>query len=341
MAGGKILKGRTHSNRQMAAKSGIYFRKSEGQHILKTQHILDKIVAMSGIKSTDIILEIGPGTGNLTQKLLEVGKRVIAIEKDPRMGLELHRRFGGTAFGDRLKVIESDVLKCEIPYFDICVSNIPYKISSPLIFRLLEHQLPFRCAVLMFQEEFALRLCAEPNSKDYSRLTVNVGHLAYVKHLMKVGKKCFCPPPKVNSSVVRIEPKKPFSTSFKEWDGLLRICFLRKEKTLGSIFRLKSVLSLLEHNYKTLQQLSLHQSVEHKEMAFVQGFLHDGNKGSDNDDCIEDMEIDNGCAGCGIKDRVLSVLEEGNFVEKRAIQLTHENFIKLLSLFNKAGIHFA
>ncbi|KAL5717230.1 18S rRNA (adenine(1779)-N(6)/adenine(1780)-N(6))-dimethyltransferase [Ranunculus cassubicifolius] len=320
MAGGKISKVRKHSTMQRAASHSYYkggeisLNKADGQHILINNHILDDIVAKSGIKSTDIILEIGPGTGQLTQKLLEVGKRVIAIEKDPRMISMLDKRFRGTPLGDRLQVINSDVLKCELPYFDICVSNTPYQISSPLTFMLLEHQLKFRCAVLMFQEEFAMRLCAKPGDKNYSRLTVNVQRQAYVSHLMKVGKKCFRPPPKVNSSVVRIEPKKKATgISFEEWDGFVRICFNRKNKTLGSIFRQKSIISLLEHNYKTFLM------------------LHDGD--------VE--EVDNGDARSDFKGKVLSVLEGGDFEEKRAIKLNEDDFLNLLSCFNKAGIHFA
>ncbi|KAJ4972866.1 hypothetical protein NE237_006040 [Protea cynaroides] len=89
-----------------------------------------KILSLGRIKSTDVILEIGPGTGNLTKKLLDVGKSVIAVELDLRMVLELQRRFQGP-HSNRLKVIQGDVLKCDLPYFDICVANIPYQISSP------------------------------------------------------------------------------------------------------------------------------------------------------------------------------------------------------------------
>ncbi|KAL5711662.1 18S rRNA (adenine(1779)-N(6)/adenine(1780)-N(6))-dimethyltransferase [Ranunculus cassubicifolius] len=310
MAGGKISKVRKHSTMQRAASHSYYkgggeisLNKADGQHILINNHILDDIVAKSGIKSTDIILEIGPGTGQLTQKLLEVGKRVIAIEKDPRM----------------ISFINSDVLKCELPYFDICVSNTPYQISSPLTFMLLEHQLKFRCAVLMFQEEFAMRLCAS-QVKNYCL--------------------CFRPPPKVNSSVVRIEPKKKATgISFKEWDGFVRICFNRKNKTLGSIFRQKSVLSLLEHNYKTflmLQQISPYQSLEQKKIELEADFMDD-----ESDDDVEEMEVDNGDARSDFKGKVLSVLEGGDFEEKRAIKLNEDDFLNLLSCFNKAGIHFA
>lgn len=109
MAGGKIKRERPSHKGGAAAASkgfqgGIPFHKSKGQHILKNPLLVDSIVQKSGIKSTDVILEIGPGTGNLTKKLLEAGKSVVAIELDPRMVLELQRRFQGTPFSNQLKV---------------------------------------------------------------------------------------------------------------------------------------------------------------------------------------------------------------------------------------------
>jgi len=114
----------------------------------------------------------------------------------------------------------------------------------------------FRCAVLMFQREFAMRLVAKPGSDMYCRLSVNVQLLARVDHLLKVSKNSFKPPPKVESSVVRIEPKyPPPPINFIEWDGLVRLCFLRKNKTLSAIFRLKQVLKMLHSNFVTFHTL--------------------------------------------------------------------------------------
>lgn len=354
MAGGKIKREKPHHGGTPASanphyQGGIPFHKSKGQHILKNPLLIDTIIEKSGIKSTDIILEIGPGTGNLTKKLLEAGKSVIAVELDPRMVLELQRRFQGTAFSNRLKVIQGDVLKCDLPYFDICVANIPYQISSPLTFKLLAHRPLFRCAVIMFQREFAMRLVAKPGDTLYCRLSVNTQLLSRVSHLLKVGKNNFRPPPKVDSSVVRIEPRKPQpSVSFKEWDGLVRICFNRKNKTLGSIFRQKSVLSILEKNYKTLQALQLSQngSLEDTEIAMDVSSL--GNAGEelsmeiDDERDEEEMEVEEGdMRTSDFKDKVLGVLKQGGFEEKRSSKLSQEDFMYLLSVFNKAGIHFS
>lgn len=100
-----------------------------------------------------------------------------------------------------------------------------------------------------------MRLLAKPGSDLYCRLSVNVQLLAKVDHIIKVGRNSFKPPPKVESSVVRIEPKyPPPPINFTEWDGLVRLCFLRKNKTLGAIFRIKHVVSMLHENFKIFSQ---------------------------------------------------------------------------------------
>ncbi|KAK4849101.1 hypothetical protein QYF36_020844 [Acer negundo] len=354
MAGGKMKKEKS-KHTSAPYQGGVTFHKSKGQHILKNPLLVDSIVQKAGIKSTDVILEIGPGTGNLTKKLLEAGKMVIAVELDSRMVLELERRFQGTPYSTRLKVIQGDVLKTDLPYFDICVANIPYQISSPLTFKLLFHQPAFRCAVIMFQKEFAMRLVAQPGDKLYCRLSVNTQLYARVSHLLKVGRNNFRPPPKVDSSVVRIEPRKPRpQVNAKEWDGFIRICFIRKNKTLGSIFRLKHVLSLLQKNYKTLQALQSSQnaSLGNTDIGMdIISSLGDSKEdqnmemdvGSDNEMEVEDGDDDEDTEGevSEFKVKVLDVLREGQFEEKRASKLTQQEFLYLLSLFNKAGIHFS
>ncbi|KAF8020160.1 hypothetical protein BT93_G0767 [Corymbia citriodora subsp. variegata] len=353
MAGGKLKKDKPRANAKAAAapyQGGISFHKSKGQHILKNPLLVDSIVQKSGIKTTDVILEIGPGTGNLTKKLLDAGKSVVAVELDPRMVLELQRRFQGTPYSHRLKVIQGDVLKTELPYFDICVANIPYQISSPLTFKLLKHQPPFRCAVIMFQREFAMRLVAQPGDNLYCRLSANTQLRARVSHLLKVGKNNFRPPPKVDSSVVRIEPRKPAPdvNLVREFDGLMRICFNRKNKTLGSIFRQKTILSVMEKNYKTLQALHQSQSDLSGNSNVGMDSLDFGDDGDDmgmdvDDSGDNEMELEDGNGGevTEFKEKVLNVLKEGDFEEKRSSKLTQQEFLYLLSLFNKAGIHFS
>ncbi|BET03210.1 unnamed protein product [Nesidiocoris tenuis] len=289
-------------------KQGILFNKDFGQHILKNPLIITGMVEKAAILPTDTVLEIGPGTGNLTVKLLEKAKRVVACEVDTRLVGELQKRVCGTPYQSKLEIRVGDALKSELPFFNVCVANIPYQISSPLVFKLLLHRPFFRCAVLMFQREFALRLVAKPGDKLYCRLSVNTQLLARVDLLMKVGKNNFRPPPKVESNVVRIEPRNPPPPiNFKEWDGLTRILFVRKNKTLSSIFRQTTVTATIEKNYR------INASINNQTLP----------------------------ADFDIKLKITDILEREKITEMRARTMDVDDFIKLLHIFNVEGIHFA
>ncbi len=258
-------------------------QKSKGQHLLKNPMILSEIINKSSIKSTDIVLEIGPGTGNLTMLLLEAAKKVIAIELDPRMVAQLTKRVGISQYQNKLQLIQGDVLKQKLPFFDLCVANIPYQISSPIVFKLLSHRPLFRAAVLLIQREFAMRLIAKPGTEFYCRLSVNVQLLSKVEHIMKVSKKNFVPPPKVESSVVRIEPLHPLpQINFVEWDGMLRICFSRKNKTLGALFKQKKVFEMIYQNYKIFMKdnngkINTNINNENNNIAVVDSKINENN----------------------------------------------------------------
>ncbi|KAJ5590074.1 Dimethyladenosine transferase [Penicillium hetheringtonii] len=236
-----------------AAHSIFKMNTDIGQHVLKNPGIAEQIVNKADLKQSDVVLEIGPGTGNLTAKILDQAKKVVAVELDPRMAAEVTKRFQGTPAQKRLEVILGDVMKTELPYFDVCISNTPYQISSPLTFKLLATNPAPRSCILMFQREFALRLFAKPGDKLYSRLSVNAQMWAKIDHIMKVGKNNFKPPPLVESSVIRMVPKVPRpQIDYDEWDGLLRIAFVRKNKTLrASFIGTPSIMNVLESNYRT------------------------------------------------------------------------------------------
>jgi 18S rRNA (adenine1779-N6/adenine1780-N6)-dimethyltransferase len=203
---------------------------SLGQHFLKNPAVVSAIVAKAAIQPTDTILEIGPGTGNMTIPLLQQSKHVVAIEYDTRMIREVLKRVENTNEERKLQIIQGDAIKTKFPFFDVCVANVPYQISSALVFKLLSHRPMFRCAVMMFQEEFALRLTARPGEALYCRLSVNTQLLAKVDQLMKVGRNNFRPPPKVESRVVRIELRNPPPpVNFTEWDGMVREQYIMSE----------------------------------------------------------------------------------------------------------------
>jgi len=308
----KAKQGNISKSKDNQQKAGFAFNSAGyGQHILKNPLIIDGMIQKSGLKSSDVALEIGPGTGNLTVKILEKCKRLEAFEVDPRMVSELQKRVNDMGLRHKINIHPGDVLKTEqLPFFDICIANLPYNISSEIVFRLLLHMPKFRVAVLMFQKEFADRIVAKPGDKNYCRLSLNCQILAKCSMMMKVGKNNFRPPPKVESAVVRIEPLNPAPPiNYNEWDGLIRICFNRKNKTLNACFKTKPVLDLLEKNYKV--------------------YLSRNNQMND------DSKID-------IKEKVTGVLssEPHNFGERRARTMTIDDFLKLMLLFNKEGLHF-
>ncbi|KAK3493719.1 S-adenosyl-L-methionine-dependent methyltransferase [Neurospora crassa] len=289
-----------------ATNTNIFkFDKDFGQHILKNPGISDAIVDKAFLKPTDVVVEVGPGTGNITVRALEKAKKVIAIELDPRMGAEVTKRVQGTPLAKKLEVILGDVIKMpEMPPCDALISNTPYQISSPLIFKMLAMPNPPRVAVLMFQREFAKRLVARPGDALYSRLSVNVNFWATCKHIMKVGKQNFKPPPKVESDVVRIEPlvgsARP-NIAFEEFDGLLRIAFNRKNKTLYAGFNQKEVLNMCERNYKvycTLNNIPIDESLASAADLAAAGATNDAmdvemdddNQDNDNEENNDDDE---------------------------------------------------
>lgn len=286
----------------------IQFKKDFGQHILKNPLIVTSIVEKACLRPTDVVLEVGPGTGNMTMKMLDKAKTVVACEIDQRLIGELEKRVQNTHYRNKLKILPGDVLKTNLPFFDICVANLPYQISSPFVFKLLEHRPYFRCAILMFQREFAHRLVAKPGDKLYCRLSVNCQFLARVDLIMKVGKNNFRPPPKVESNVVRIEPRNPPpDVNFKEWDGMLRICFNRKNKSLSATFHQTAVLELLKKNY----------------IAYC---------------ALKSVPVD---TNLDIKKKVEEILNSNEIFQKlRPRSMDIDHFLKLLHAFNMNGFHF-
>ncbi|KMP00900.1 dimethyladenosine transferase dimethyltransferase [Coccidioides immitis RMSCC 2394] len=374
----------SHKKRNGASKAGPYaqaaaktsaansiFRMNTdiGQHVLKNPGVAQAIVDKADLKQSDVVLEVGPGSGNLTVKILEKAKKVIAVELDPRMAAEVTKRVQGKPEQKRLEVLLGDVIKTDLPYFDVCISNTPYQISSPLTFKLLATTPAPRVCILMFQREFAMRLFAKPGDKLYSRLSVNAQMWAKIDHIMKVGKNNFKPPPAVESSVVRIVPKTPRpDISYDEWDGLLRIAFVRKNKTLRSSFLgTSSVLSMLESNYTTwCAQNDIPVEVGPDDDVEDEGM--DIEYGQENDGFDELMDVDDegdipdffkdkpdpttqvpktkpskkhGKVAKLVRKKVRQVLEDDTgLADKRARMCDEGDFLKLLWSFNQRGIHF-
>ncbi|SPO05166.1 probable dimethyladenosine transferase [Cephalotrichum gorgonifer] len=359
------------------------FNTKIGQHILKNPAIADAIVAKANIQPTETVLEIGPGTGVLTMRILEHARSVIAVELDPRMAAEVSCRVQGTPLQRKLEVILGDFIKLsndDLKPFDVCISNTPYQISSPLVFKLLSLPQPPRVSILMVQREFALRLVARPGDSLYSRLSVNAQFFSKVSHVMKVSKKNFTPPPQVESSVVRIEPRtdKP-NISWDEWDGMLRVCFMRKNKTMNATWTGNKVRAMVEQNWITWASINA-GAVPERDWKILRGEevvpdapMDDDDADMDGAEEDEGMDMDVDAGGdedsprlnvkvprnkggtitlgatqvprLAIANLVLAkirrVLSVTEMAGQRASKLDETDFLRLLSAFNDEGLHFA
>ena len=182
-------------------------RKSLGQHFLNDRRILGRIADALALTGNETVLDIGPGRGALTDLLVDRCGRLIAIEYDRALAALLRERYAKRA---NVIIAEGDVLELSLadlaagPY--LLVGNVPYYITTPILFHALRPPRAER-AVYLVQREVAERLCAEPGSKEYGALTVNVAAVATAQMLFKVPAGAFVPAPKVESAVVRITPK--------------------------------------------------------------------------------------------------------------------------------------
>jgi len=181
-------------------------RKSLGQHFLSDPRILARIADALGPVSDATVVEIGAGRGALTDQLRERARRVVAVEIDRALAALLRARYAGD---ERVSVVEGDILR--MPLGELVggeyalVGNVPYYITTPIVFHALEHPRPSR-AVFLVQREVADRMTATPGSAEYGALTVNLQAAARVELLFTVPAGAFHPPPKVQSAVVRLEP---------------------------------------------------------------------------------------------------------------------------------------
>jgi 16S rRNA (adenine1518-N6/adenine1519-N6)-dimethyltransferase len=182
-------------------------RKSLGQHFLNDRRILQRIVDALELTGAETVIEIGPGRGSLTEILLPAARRLILIEYDRALAAALRERY---AASPRVSVIEADVLSVNLgeiadgPY--CLVGNVPYYITTPILFHALEAPRPDR-AVYLVQREVAERIVAAPGSDEYGALSVNVQAVATARLLFRVAPGSFLPPPRVESATVRIEPR--------------------------------------------------------------------------------------------------------------------------------------
>lgn len=229
------------SVRKTLAQYDIRPRKRLGQSFLEDMNMVRRISALAEPAMDDTVVEIGAGLGLLTAELARKAGRVIALEIDPRLIVILQDRFAGN---DRVEVIQEDVLNYD--FSSACpgkrikvVGNIPYHISTPILFRLLESRGVITSMVLMFQKELADRITAYPGNKDYGILSVIFARYAQAARKMTIPPTCFYPVPGVVSSVLRIimcdDPETPEE---EMWFVMtVRSSFSQRRKTLRNNLR--------------------------------------------------------------------------------------------------------
>lgn len=182
-------------------------RKRFGQHFLIDQSIIYNIIKSAHLRRDDYVVEIGPGLGALTHPLLKELNQLTLIELDRDL---IHYWQQQTHYNNQITIVESDVLKVDFNQFPDhfrLIGNLPYNISTPLLFHLSMSADKWRDAHFMLQKEVVDRLTALPGSRDYSRLTVMMSYRYHLEHLFDVPPTAFDPPPKVMSAIVRLIPK--------------------------------------------------------------------------------------------------------------------------------------
>ena len=225
--------------REVLDRYGFTFSKGLGQNFLIDGNIVRKIVRSADIGKDDYVLEIGPGMGTLTEELALNAKKVIALEIDERLRPVLAETLDPY---DNVEVVYGDVLK--LPLREIIeekcggqpvkvVANLPYYVTTPIIGRLIEEELPLQSISVMVQKEVADRMVAKPHTKDYGSLTLFVGFYTEPQIMMKVPKTVFMPQPKIDSSVIRLNVKKDLpDTNRDSYFKLVRAAFSKRRKTL-------------------------------------------------------------------------------------------------------------
>ena len=251
--------GRPEETIAVLKKYDFMFRKQFGQNFLIDTHVLDKIVEAAGITEEDLVIEIGPGIGTLTQYLAYHAREVIAVEIDYNLIPILQDTLKDY---DNVTVLNQDILKVDIPALirehnggkkAKVVANLPYYITTPIIMELLEKRVPVESITVMVQKEVAMRMQAEPGTKDYGALSLAVQYYAEPYLAANVPPNCFMPRPKVGSAVISLAchekapvPVKDETLLFK----VIRASFNQRRKTLFNGLRNYPELHYTQEEFK-------------------------------------------------------------------------------------------
>jgi len=229
------------SPRALLDRHGLRAKKSWGQNFLGDEAILDGIARLAVERPGEVVIELGSGLGHLTERLLAHGARVVAVERDRDMARVLRGEFGET-----IRLVEADAARADFarlaadapggaqPGRVAVVGNIPYHLTSPILFSLLDQADSVSRAVLLVQREVAERLAASPGTKDWGLLSVLLQQLGQVEIDRIVPRGAFLPPPRVDSAVVRIDlhGREPGAIDPRRFRLLVKAGFAQRRKIL-------------------------------------------------------------------------------------------------------------
>lgn len=229
-----------NKTKELLNRFGLYAKKGFGQNFLVDDSVLEKIVEAGNVSKEDTVIEIGPGLGNLTEYLLDKAGKVIAFEIDADMIEILKSRFGDK---DNFKLVNADIMEVDLKEYIKgsvkVIANLPYYITTPILFKLLEYKEYVTDIVIMVQREVAERLLATPKGKEYGVLTVNTNYVSDASLVTIVPNTSFIPAPNVTSAVVKLEINLDKAKGIEDeelFKRLVKAAFsARRKKVINSV----------------------------------------------------------------------------------------------------------
>lgn len=265
---------------EIIKKYEFAFQKKFGQNFLIDGHVLDKIMRAAHINKEDIVLEVGPGIGTMTQYLAEAAKKVIAVEIDKKLIPILNDTLSEY---DNVTVLNQDILKLDFnQFFETyakgrpikVVANLPYYITTPIIMQLFESGLPIENMTVMVQKEVALRIQAQPGTKEYGALSLAVQYYANPYIAANVPANCFMPRPKVGSAVICLTRHKEKPVQVKDEKfmfQIIRASFNQRRKTLqNGLVNSQELHVTKEQVVNALEQLGISPTIRGEKLTLEQ-----------------------------------------------------------------------
>ena len=263
-------------------KYNIKANKSLGQNFLISQEVVNNIIKASEISEKDLVIEIGPGLGTLTKRLLEQAGKVICVELDTKMINILEERF---FLYKNLEIINQDILKVDLKNkikqekekngFEKVkiVANLPYYITTPIIMKLLEEELDLESITVMIQKEVADRLTAIPGKKNTGAITYTVYYYTDSEEILEVPKDSFIPEPEVTSEVIKLNIRKTPIVEPKNKEKMFKIikcAFTQRRKTLLNSLVNTNILDSKQQGINMLNSLNINENIRPEELTIQQ-----------------------------------------------------------------------